>query len=87
MKRWAANFQKLSPSCRARMTVENDDVASAFSLEDLLELHKLCGVPLVFDFHHYKVSPAALRCGMGWSGGCTAMQWGGEGFGGGEGSC
>jgi UV DNA damage repair endonuclease len=35
--------------------VENDDIASAFSLEDLLYLNKLCGVPLVFDFHHHKV--------------------------------
>ncbi|EFN52893.1 hypothetical protein CHLNCDRAFT_138423 [Chlorella variabilis] len=42
------------------MTVENDDVASAFSLDDLLFLHKLCGVPLVFDFHHHKFCPGSL---------------------------
>lgn len=37
---------------RARLSspaaVENDDVASAFSLQDLLFLHSLTGVPLVF---------------------------------------
>lgn len=60
MERWAANFKRLSPSCRARMTVENDDVASAFSLEDLLTLNTLCGVPLVFDFHHHKFCPGGL---------------------------
>lgn len=38
--------------------VENDDVASAFSLQDLLFLHSLCGVPLVFDFHHHRVRRA-----------------------------
>lgn len=60
MRRWAANYAKLSPRCRARITVENDDVASAFSLQDLLFLHSLCGVPLVFDFHHHRFCPGEL---------------------------
>lgn len=46
--------QRLQPT----RAVENDDVASAFSLQDLLFLHSLCGVPLVFDFHHHKVGLA-----------------------------
>jgi UV DNA damage repair endonuclease len=33
---------QLSEGCRARMTVENDDVASAYSVEDLLYLHEKC---------------------------------------------
>ncbi|KAL4440141.1 hypothetical protein ABPG75_003142 [Micractinium tetrahymenae] len=60
MRRWASNYAQLSPRCRARITVENDDVASAFSLQDLLFLHSLCGVPLVFDFHHHKFCPGEL---------------------------
>lgn len=60
MRRWAANYARLSPRCRARVTVENDDVASAFSLQDLLFLHSLCSVPLVFDFHHHKFCPGEL---------------------------
>ena len=59
MQRWADNYRKLSPNCQARVTVENDDVASAFSLEDLLTLHHLCdgNLPLVFDFHHHRFCP------------------------------
>lgn len=60
LTRWADNYKRLSPSCRARITVENDDVASAFSLEDLLQLHKSCGVALVFDFHHHRFNAGNL---------------------------
>ncbi|PRW39126.1 UV damage repair endonuclease [Chlorella sorokiniana] len=60
MRRWADNFAKLSPACRARMTVENDDRPGSFSLQDLLFLHELCGVPLVFDFHHHKFCTGGL---------------------------
>ncbi|PSC67605.1 UV damage endonuclease [Micractinium conductrix] len=57
MRRWADNYALLSPACRARLTVENDDVATAFSVQDLLQLHAMCGVPIVFDFHHWKFCP------------------------------
>ena len=48
--------------CPHPCAVENDDVASAFSLQDLLFLHDLCGVPLVFDFHHHKVGCSGKHC-------------------------
>ena len=59
MQRWAHNYQRLSANCRARVTVENDDIATSFSLEDLLTLHRLCGgtLSLVFDFHHHRFCP------------------------------
>ena len=34
-----------------RLTVENDDRASMFSVSDLLWLHEKVGIPIVFDFH------------------------------------
>lgn len=40
--------------------MENDDVASAFSVEDLLYLHSLTGCPLVYDFHHHKFCPGTF---------------------------
>jgi hypothetical protein len=40
--------------------VENDDIPNSFSLNDLLFLHGLCGVPLVFDFHHHRFCPGGL---------------------------
>ncbi len=57
---WAAGFARLSPACRARVTIENDDVPNLFSLEDLLPLHAATGVPLVFDFHHHRFCPGGL---------------------------
>lgn len=45
---------RLSPNCRARLTVENDDRPSMYSVPDLMYLHKLIGIPIVFDFHHHK---------------------------------
>jgi UV DNA damage endonuclease len=44
----------LDTAYRARLVVENDDKGSMFSIRELLELHKMCGVPLTFDFHHHK---------------------------------
>lgn len=34
--------------------MENDDRASLYSVKDLMTVHKLCGIPIVFDFHHHK---------------------------------
>ncbi|CAL8468727.1 g8267 [Coccomyxa elongata] len=60
LQRFAANFRRLSPACQKRLTVENDDIPSLFSLEDLLPLHQLTGIPLVFDFHHQKFCPGSF---------------------------
>lgn len=60
LARFARNVQRLSPSCRARLTVENDDTPNAFSLEDLLPMAHETGIPLVFDFHHFKFIDSTL---------------------------
>ncbi|GAB4823765.1 hypothetical protein N2152v2_010811 [Parachlorella kessleri] len=60
LQRFADNFAKLSPNCRARLTVENDDIANSYSLKELLELHEKTGIPLVFDFHHHKFCTGGL---------------------------
>lgn len=56
IKRFAQNYRRLSEPCRRRLTVENDDVASGYSMQYLMTLHDLCGrqLPLVFDFHHHR---------------------------------
>ncbi|KAF5843405.1 UV-endonuclease UvdE-domain-containing protein [Dunaliella salina] len=46
--------ERLSKNCKARLTVENDDRAALYSVRDLLRLHDLCGIPIVFDFRHHK---------------------------------
>jgi UV DNA damage endonuclease len=80
MRRWADRYQELSPRCRARVTVENDDRPNLFSVLDLMELHEMCGVPIVFDFHHHRFCDGgieardALDLAMAtWPGGVTPV--------------
>jgi UV DNA damage endonuclease len=54
MNRFCENFKRLSPSVRNRLTVENDDKASMYSVKDLMYLHKEIGIPIVFDYHHHQ---------------------------------
>jgi UV DNA damage endonuclease len=54
MDRFCANFDRLSESVRSRLTVENDDKASMYSVKDLLYVHNKIGIPIVFDYHHHQ---------------------------------
>ena len=55
MKRFVKNFPRLPESVRSRLTLENDDKASMYSVKDLYEgIYKKIGVPIVFDYHHHK---------------------------------
>jgi len=60
MDRWASRYKSLSPRCCARVTIENDDRPNSYSVADLLYLHSICGVPIVFDFHHHKFCNGGL---------------------------
>lgn len=51
---WCQNFLRLSEGVRARLTIENDDKATMYSVKDLYSLiHEKTGIPIVFDFHHH----------------------------------
>jgi UV DNA damage endonuclease len=54
MDRLIKNFKRLSPSVRKRLTLENDDKASMYSVKDLMYIHKHTGIPIVFDYHHHQ---------------------------------
>jgi UV DNA damage endonuclease len=54
MDRLITNFKRLSPSVRKRLTLENDDKASMYSVKDLMYIHKHTGIPIVFDYHHHQ---------------------------------
>ena len=54
MDRFIQNFKRLSPSVRKRLTVENDDKASMYSVKDLMYIHKHTDIPIVFDYHHHQ---------------------------------
>lgn len=52
---WVKNLRRLSKGCLSRITVENDDKASMYSVKDLYNMvYSECGVPIVFDYHHHR---------------------------------
>jgi len=54
MDRFIKNFQRLSKSVQSRLTIENDDKASMYSVKDLMYVHEKIGIPIVFDYHHHQ---------------------------------
>jgi len=55
MKRFCENFKRLPKSVRSRLTVENDDKATMYSVKDLYYgVYQHIGIPIVFDYHHHK---------------------------------
>jgi len=53
--RWVKNFYRLDENTRSRLTLENDDKASMWSVKRLYELiYQRVGVPIVFDYHHFR---------------------------------
>ena len=54
MDRFIKNFQRLSKSVQNRLTIENDDKASMYSVKDLMYIHNAIKIPIVFDYHHHK---------------------------------
>jgi len=66
--RWIQNFRRLNESTRKRITLENDDKESMYSIPDLQYIHERTGVPLVFDFHHHSCHPGLMDHK-------TALEW------------
>ena len=60
MNRFCTNYQNLPLSVQSRLTVENDDKPSMYSVRDLMYIHEKIGIPIVFDFHHHKFCDGGL---------------------------
>ena len=61
MKRFCENFERLPESVKSRLTVENDDKASMYSVVDLYDgVYKVIGIPIVFDYHHHRFNDGGL---------------------------
>lgn len=57
-RKFCDNFNLLSDSCKKRLTIENDDSPNQFSVKMLYDnVHKVIGIPIVFDQHHFKYGP------------------------------
>jgi UV DNA damage endonuclease len=60
-KRFCDNFQKLSESAKKRLTVENDDKESQYSVKMLYDLiYSEIGIPIIFDSFHHKFNSDGL---------------------------
>lgn len=60
MDRFITNFDKLSNSVKSRLTIENDDKASMYSVKDLMYIHNKINIPIVFDYHHHTFNTGDL---------------------------
>jgi len=60
MDRFITNFDKLSNSVKSRLTIENDDKASMYSVKDLMYIHNAIKIPIVFDYHHHTFNTGDL---------------------------
>ena len=60
MERFCQNYDRLSDSVKKRLTIENDDKASMYSVKDLMYIHERIGIPIVFDYHHHTFNTGDL---------------------------
>ena len=61
MERFCKNFERLPQSVQNRLTVENDDKASMYSVKELYDgIYKRIGIPIVFDYHHHRFCDGGL---------------------------
>lgn len=60
IERFNKNFFLLPATAQSRLTVENDDRASMFSVNDLMAVHEATGIPIVFDYLHHKFCTGGL---------------------------
>ena len=59
--RWVTNFYKLDENTRSRLTLENEDKASMWSVKHLYDyIYTRIGVPIVFDYHHHRFCDGGL---------------------------
>lgn len=56
MKRFVENLKGLDACVRARLVIENDD--ALYTAEDVLNISKQTGLPVVFDIFHHMLNPA-----------------------------
>jgi UV DNA damage endonuclease len=60
MDRFCTNFERLSDSVKSRLTIENDDKGTMYSVKDLMYIHERIGIPIVFDYHHHQFCTGGL---------------------------
>jgi UV damage endonuclease UvdE len=54
-KRFANNYDLLPSEIKKYLRLENDD--KIFTIDDVLDIHQMCGIPIVLDIHHHNCNP------------------------------
>lgn len=57
--RFAEKYCSLSDSIKKKLRLENDD--KTFNVQDVLDIHNLCKIPIVLDIHHNNCNPSEFR--------------------------
>jgi len=60
LQRWVDGFKLLDDNTKSRLTIENDDKESAYTVRDLMFIHQNTGIPIVFDYHHHTCHPDGM---------------------------
>ena len=60
LQRWVDGFKLLDDNTKSRLTIENDDKQSAYTVRDLMFIHENTGIPIVFDYHHHTCHPDGM---------------------------
>lgn len=56
VERFMENYQLLAPKVRKRLVIENDD--RSYGAQEVLEIAKTLGIPMIFDVFHHDVLPS-----------------------------
>lgn len=60
-KRFCRHFKRLSPAVQHRLTVENDDTESLWSIPELIDaVHDRIGIPVTYDDLHHQFTSRGL---------------------------
>jgi UV DNA damage endonuclease len=61
LARFCKNFMLLEENTRKRLTVENDDKDSMYSVKDLYNhVYSEIKIPIIFDYHHHRINTGGL---------------------------
>lgn len=55
LDRVVSTVSRMSSGLKSRLTLENDDTPSLYSVQDLYRVYESTGIPIVFDGHHWEV--------------------------------
>lgn len=59
IKRFINNFRKLPIHLQKSIAIENDD--KVFNILDICKISDILGIPIVFDYHHYKCNKSDIN--------------------------